>query len=140
MDGRRAWLLNARAELANFSLVGTWFGSINQWSAMKRLGAIAIGAVSMMAAGALVGFIHARYFDSPKLCIGVMAQMMAKQKDETPGMFMREIADLLDLKGVTDEKLNEAWEKETIERYTRKHSPAEAAQWMDDFRKQGNCI
>jgi hypothetical protein len=108
---------------------------------MKRLGAISIGAVSMMAAGALVGFIHARYFDSPKLCIAVMAQMMAaNQKDDTPDRFIREIADLLDLKGATDEKLNEAWEKEIIERYTKAHSPAEAAQWMEAFRKQGNCI
>jgi len=93
------------------------------------------------AAGALAGFIHVRYFESPKLCIGVMAQMMAdKQKDVTPDMFMRETADLLDIRGATGEKLNEAWEKEILERYTKAHSPAEAAQWMEDFRKRGNCM
>jgi hypothetical protein len=59
---------------------------------MKRLGLAMIG-VSLIAAVALK--IHARYFDGPKLCIGVMVQMMwAKNKDQSPGMFIRETADL----------------------------------------------
>jgi hypothetical protein len=108
---------------------------------MKRPEPAMIGLGLIAAACAFAAFIRARQVDSPKLCIAVMAQTMtAKQKDDTPDRFMREIADLLDLKGATDEKLNEAWEKEIIERYTKAHSPAEAAQWMEDFRKQGNCI
>jgi hypothetical protein len=105
---------------------------------MKRLGPATIG-VALMAAGALGAFIHARYFASPKLCVSVMAQLWAKQKNATPDMFMREQADLLDLKGVTDEKLNEAWQNWMIEIYAKNHSPAEAAQWMEAFRKRGNC-
>jgi hypothetical protein len=41
---------------------------------------------------------------------------------------------------VTDEKLNEGWEKWIMGVYAKNHSPAEAAQWMEDFRKRGNCI
>jgi hypothetical protein len=106
---------------------------------MKRLGPATIG-VSLMAAGALGAFIHATCFDSsPKLCVEVMAQMMAKQRNEPADMFLREQADLLDLRGVTGEKLNEAWRNWIIGVYAKNHSPAEAAQWMEDFRKRGNC-
>jgi hypothetical protein len=93
-----------------------------------------------MAAAALAAFIHARYFDSPKLCVGVMAQLMtAKEKDTSPGMFMREQADLLDLNGATEEKLNQAWQNWITELYAKNHSPAEATQWMEDFRKRWKC-
>jgi hypothetical protein len=134
-----AALVHARGVCELLSVWDSVRAQINQWSAMKRLGPATIG-VSLMAAGALGAFIHARYFDSPKLCIEVMAQMMAKQKDVTPGMFMRETADLLDLRGVIDEKLNEAWQNWIIGVYAKNHSPAEAAQGMEDFRKRGNCI
>jgi hypothetical protein len=107
---------------------------------MKRSGPATI-AVALIAAVALGAFIQARYFDSPKFCIGVMAQMWARQKDDTAGRFMRETADLLDVRDATDEKLNQAWENWIMEVYAKKnHSPAEATQWMDDFRKRGNCI
>jgi hypothetical protein len=105
---------------------------------MKRLRP-AITGVLLMAAGALGAFIHAAYFDSPKLCVEVMAQMMAKQRNVTQGMFMREQADLLGLPGVTGEKLNEAWRNWILGVYAKDHSPADAAQWMEDFRKRGNC-
>jgi hypothetical protein len=105
---------------------------------MKRLRP-AITGVLLMAAGALGAFIHAAYFDSPKLCVEVMAQMMAKKNNDSAGRFLREQADLLDLPGVTGEKLNEAWRNWIIGIYTKNHSPAEAAQWMEDFRKRGNC-
>jgi hypothetical protein len=107
---------------------------------MKRLGPATIAVSLGLAAAALGAFIHARYFDSsPKLCVEVMAQMMAKKNNDSAGRFLREQADLLDLPGVTGEKLNEAWRNWITGLYAKNHSPAEAAQWMEDFRKRGNC-
>ena len=61
--------------------------------------------VALIAAVALGAFIQARYFDSPKLCIEAMVQMMAKEKkDVSPGMFIRETAGLLDVGDATGEK------------------------------------
>jgi hypothetical protein len=106
---------------------------------MKRLGPVTIGVV-LTAAVALGAFIYGRYFDSsPKLCVEVMAQLMAKKNNDSAGRFLREQADLLDLPGVTGEKLNEAWRNWITGLYAESHSPAEAAQWMEDFRKRGNC-
>jgi hypothetical protein len=107
---------------------------------MKRPGRAVTGLALMAVAGSLAVFINARYFEGPKLCVGVMAQLWAKEKNSTPNMFMREHADLLDLKGATNEKLNEAWQNWITEVYARNHSPAEAAQWMEAFRKQWNCV
>jgi hypothetical protein len=107
---------------------------------MKRLGPATIAVSLGLAAGALGAFIHAGYFDSsPKLCVEVMAQLMAKKNNDSAGRFLREQADLLDLRGVTGEKLNVAWRNWIIGFYAKSHSPAEAAQWMEDFRKRGNC-
>jgi hypothetical protein len=115
-------------------------GQNNQWSAMKRLGRATIG-VALIAGGALAAFIHARYSEGPNLCVGVMARLMAaKEENTSPRMFMRRQADLLEINGATDEKLNEVWQKWITELYAQNHSPAEAAQWLEDFRKQWNCI
>jgi hypothetical protein len=96
--------------------------------------------IALMAVAALAAFIHARYFEGPRLCVGVMAQLMAdKEKEPSPRMFMREQADLLDLNGATEEKLNAAWQNWITELYAKNHSPAEATQWMEDFRKRWNC-
>ena len=65
--------------------------------------------------------------------------MMAMLKNESADMFMREQADLLDLPGVTGEKLNEDWRAWIMKLYAKDHSAAEAAQWVEDFRKRGNC-
>src|ERR1700722_18489570 len=92
---------------------------INHSSAVRRLGPATIG-VALIAAVALGAFVQARYFDgNPKFCVAVMAQMWAKQKDDTAERFMRETADLLDLKGATDEKLNEGWENWIMEVYVK---------------------
>ena len=107
---------------------------------MKRLGPGTIAVSLGLAAGALGAFIHASYFDSsPKLCVEVMAQMMAKKNNDSAGRFLREQADLLDLPGVTGEKLNEAWWNWIMKLLAKDHSPTEAAQWVENFRKRGNC-
>ena len=48
---------------------------------------------------------------------------------------MRQQAIFLDLPGATGEELNTAWQKQATETYARDHSPAEAAQWIEAFRK-----
>jgi hypothetical protein len=55
-------------------------------------------------------------------------------------MYMRQQAIFLDLPGATGEELNTAWQKQAAETYARDHSPAEAAQWIEAFRKAANCI
>jgi hypothetical protein len=107
---------------------------------MNHLRRATIG-IALMTAAALAAFIYTRYFASPKLCVRVMAQQMAaKEKEPSPRRFLREQADLLDLNGATEEKLNEAWQKWITEIYAKNHSPAEATQWMEDFRRRWNCI
>jgi hypothetical protein len=106
---------------------------------MKHPG-LAISGALMVVASSLGAFIYVRYFDSPKLCVRVMAELWAKEKQSTPDMFIREQADLLDLKAATDEKLNEAWQKWIMHVYSENHSAAEAAQWMEAFRKRGKCV
>ncbi len=44
-----------------------------------------------------------------------------------------------DLRGVTGEKLNEAWQNWIIGFIAKDRGSAEAAQWMKDFRKNGHC-
>jgi hypothetical protein len=108
---------------------------------MKRpgLATIVVGLIAAVAFGAFIHQQQVRYFDHPKLCVEVMANLMAKERNEPADMFLREQADLLDLPGVTGEKLNEAWWNWIMKLLAKDHTPTEAAQWVENFRKRGNC-
>jgi len=80
---------------------------------------------------------------SEKMCVDAMADLWGKKMNDDPARFKRELTDLLfddHSKPVTNQQLNDAWQKHIRDQFTRLNKPAsEADTWLSNFEVTNNC-
>ena len=102
---------------------------------MKPLGIVSTG-IFVFALAVLGASVYA---DQPRLCMQVIAKAWAKKHNATPDMYIQQTADSLHVPAASLTELNEAREKSTADAYAKDHSPEEAAQRMEIFRRRASC-
>lgn len=99
---------------------------------------VAIMGAALVALSIVAG-ITSSHLRAPRLCIDVVAQSWAKEKNATPQMYKQQQAEFLSLTAATDAELNDAWEKKQAQTYAKDHGGTDAASWIESFRKRTNC-